>query len=222
MNYSKTVIATIVLLSLFTAGCLFGTYTIAKDVEKMIAAPVANKQIRDGLQKRFEMLQQQSLVEFNKTSSLAFNDFFPSRDYFDNIHQELNNIFEENRKEMYELNSKAVRSSNFMVDNTDKEFKVSAILQNVNKEMLKVVVNRGFLIVTASQENKVKEQDSKEAKDSKEVKKEQRYSSFKKVIKLPRNVDLTKATASYKENVLVVAFPKTELKDDKPMEIKIN
>lgn len=218
MKYSKTVIATLVLLSLFTAGCLFGTYTIAKDVEKM-TAPVANKEIRDGLQKRFEMLQQQSLAEFNKTASLAFNDFFPSRDYFDNIHQELNNIFEENRREMYELNSKAVRSSNFMIDNTDTEFKVSAILQNVNKEMLKVTVNKGFLVVEASKENKTQEADKKEAKD---VKKEQRYSSFKKVIKLPRNVDLAKATASYKENVLVVAFPKTELKDDKPMEIKIN
>lgn len=217
MKYNKIVISALVLSIVFSGSCLIAAYTINNSSKYSMAKPFANKDVKDGLKSRIENLQKQSLLELNQLSKVAFNEslFLPTRAYFDNFEKELDRILDDNRKEIYELNSKAVGISNFMVDNTDKHFKVSALTQNVTKEMLNVEVHKGFLTVSAQEKT-----EDKAAKDKEETK-QKFVSSFKKIIKLPENVDAKKAEISFKENHLIITFPKTELKEDKPLKLEI-
>lgn len=218
MKYNKTIILIIVLLSLFSTWCFMAAYQVTQDARMVGVRPMVNQDIKNGLKSRFEAMGQYS--ELNNKASFAFNDSFefPPREYFDNFEEKLDSLFNKSREEMYEVNSKAIRASSFMVENTDKTFKVSAIMQNVTKEMLVVSVHRGFLTVTAQEKTKEVKNDNKNKSKSAMV---QQYASIKKVIKLPRNIDVHKAIVNFKENLLVIEFLKTELKEDNPIILEI-
>jgi HSP20 family molecular chaperone IbpA len=227
MKYDKKVISGLVLLSLFSGSCLIATYNI-NNTNKTYTKSAYSQQIKQGLTKRLLDNTQQSLLSYNSTVKSAFNNSFGfmPREHLDNFSENLSKFFEQENQAMYELNSKAITSTNFMIENTDKTFKVSAIMQNVTKEMLKISVYKGFLEVKA--DKKLVEDSTKDktaSKDDKKAVKEKafatEYSSFKKLVKLPKNIDATKAQISFKDNILVVTFPKTELKEEKPIELKI-
>lgn len=226
MKYDKKVISGLVLLSLFSGSCLIATYNI-NNTNKTYTKSAYGEQIKQGLTKRLLDNSQQSLLMYNSAVKSAFNNSFGfmPREHLDNFSENLSKFFEQENQAMYELNSKAITSTNFMIENTDKTFKVSAIMQNVTKEMLKISVYKGFLEVKADK-NLVKDlsKDKTLAKDTKDVNSNKivkEYSSFKKLLKLPKNIDVTKAQISFKDNVLVVTFPKTELKEEKPIELKV-
>ena len=54
MKYSKLVVSILVLLSVFSSGCLMATYQIMNDIESMKVSTLANMQVKEGLKMRLE------------------------------------------------------------------------------------------------------------------------------------------------------------------------
>lgn len=218
MKQNKTVIVLIGLSLFITSTCLFATYSIYKHTPGIDYSNSLTT--KEGLQLKDEMikrLESKSLLSLNSQESLkkvAFNDFmsFPTREHFEGFEQELNKIFSQAKKDIYEMDSYSVQSSSFMINNTEKEFKVSAIFKNVTKDMLKITVENGFLTVFA--ESKVSKEESNDKKFS-------MVRPYKKVIKLPTNINLSKAEVSFVEDILIIKIPKTEIKKVEPVILKI-
>ncbi|HAG52938.1 MAG TPA: hypothetical protein DCL21_04035 [Alphaproteobacteria bacterium] len=212
MKNKNIAIILLILSFLVTSVCLFATYSIYQGLDDARHVSQQQPVLKKELIKRFEDRDSLAWAHFEQNRQ-AFNDLFdfPTREHFDTFEQEVRKILDRSRQEYEMLDSESIKSSNFMIDNTSDIFKVSAIIQNVTEEMLKVTVDRGFLIVQAEHKEEVK--------DQAELKK---YSTFKRVIKLPTNVDVAKAKVSFKESILVITMPKTEMKKQEPLELKIN
>jgi len=217
MKNKKVVIVLLVLSFLVTSVCLFATYNIYQGLDEMRNVSQQQPMLKKELIKRFEQRQSLALAHFEQNMQ-AFNEFFdfPTRTQFDTFEQEIRKMLDRSRQEYEMLDPDAIKSSTFMIENTDKQFKVTSILQNVTEAMLDVTIDRGFLIVTAGQKQE-------EAKDGEKNQAElKRFSSFKRVVKLPANVDVSKAKVTFKENILTVTMPKTELAKQEPLKLKIN
>jgi HSP20 family protein len=158
-----------------------------------------------------------------KSKKVALSDMmsdFPIRDYMTSFEQEMHRMFDQFRQDMYYFNDKAVRASSFMVEETDDKFNVSAIIKNVKKEELKVNIHRGFLSVSAEQNRKETIDNSKDKSgDSKE--KVLEYSQFRKVFRLPKNVQVDKAEVQFKDDILTISIPKTTIPEEKPIQLEV-
>lgn len=230
---SKKVAYTLIGLSVFvSASCLFATYLIKNnDIELKAPQTQTQIQLKNELQKRLESQQEafNAFSRFEAANQVAFNEMmadFPIRDYMASFEQEMYRMFDQVRKDMNDINNSSVRSSSFMVEETDKEFKVSAIIKNVKKEELKVQIHKGFLTVSADQKTDVKttSDDKKESKDDKSVKTQEeviKYSQFKKVFKLPKNVETDKAEVTFKDDILLITMPKIQIPEEKPVTLEI-
>jgi HSP20 family protein len=226
---SKKVVYTLVGLSVFvSASCLFATYLIQNN-ELQIKRPQTQTQIqlKNELQKRLES-QQEAFNAFSRidvANQVAFNEMmadFPIRDYIASFEQEMSRMFDQVQKDMNDINNSSVRSSSFMVEETDKEYRVSAIIKNATKEELKVQIHRGFLTISAEDSKQVKTIDEK-SKDDKSAKttEEVGHSQFKKVLKLPKNVEADKAEVTFKDDVLLIVMPIVQVPEEKPVTLEI-
>lgn len=230
---SKKVAYTLIGLSVFVStSCLFATYLIKNnDVAFKAQETQTQIQLKNELQKRLES-HQEAFNAFSRVGAahqVAFNEMmadFPIRDYMASFEQEMYRMFDQVRQDMNDINNSSVRSSSFMVEETDKEFKVSAIVKNVKKEELKVQIHKGFLTVSAQQkvDEKAPVEKTKNSKDEKSAQTKQeviKYSQFKKVFKLPKNVEADKAEVTFKDDILLITMPKTVIPEEEPVTLEI-
>lgn len=92
------------------------------------------------------------------------------------------------------------------VSERDKEYLVKAQLPGVKKDDVKVELLNGVL--TVSGERKME----KEEKDEKHHRVESAYGSFTRSFVVPEDVLADKIAADYKDGVLAVHLPKTDIK----------
>jgi HSP20 family protein len=216
MNNKKLAYSLLVLSFFVTATCLFATYYVYSNAQ-YAGSIISDQQVEMRKQLEEKMKKARDLSLNQSPISFVLNEpfGFPTREFFTNFEQELDKIFEQQRKALYQDDENSIRSSSFMVDNKEKEFKVSAILQNVTKDMLDISIHDGYLTIKA--EKKLE----KETKTENTDKKVFSNSRINKVIKLPRNADVTKSSVTFADGVLVIKMPKTELKDEKPIKLEV-
>lgn len=104
-----------------------------------------------------------------------------------------------------------------IIDN-DKELKMELRAPGLKKEDFKLEFNDGILTLSCE---KTSEKEEKE--EGKYLRREFSSYSFRRSVELPEErYDVTKATASYQNGILVVTMPKKEQKDklSKTIEVK--
>ncbi|MBK9270925.1 MAG: Hsp20/alpha crystallin family protein [Saprospiraceae bacterium] len=101
------------------------------------------------------------------------------------------------------------------VSENDQSFLVDVAAPGLKKEDFKLSLEKGFLNISASKEEK------KEETNEQFSRKEFNYSSFSRSFKLPEHADASKITASYKDGVLHITIDKkTVVKEEKTIEIQ--
>ena len=97
----------------------------------------------------------------------------------------------------------------------DNNIEVQAALPGVKKEDVEVSIKNQTITIRASS----KEEKKEETKD-KYFRREISRGEFQRILALPDNVDDEKATATFKEGILTVSIPKTEISKRKNIDIK--
>jgi len=88
----------------------------------------------------------------------------------------------------------------------DKEkFLIKAELPEVNKEDIKVSVDKNILTISGERQAEVR--------DEKEHRIERSYGSFSRSFSLPENIDATSIHAENKSGMLYLSIPKAEVKE---------
>lgn len=98
----------------------------------------------------------------------------------------------------------------------DKEYLVKAQLPGVKKDDVKVELLNGVL--TVSGERKYEKED----KDEKTHRIESAYGAFTRSFVVPEDVLAEKIAADYKDGILAVHLPKTDIKKPATKSIKVN
>lgn len=88
------------------------------------------------------------------------------------------------------------------VTETNNELQVTAELPGVDEKNVEVSINRGLLTIRGE-----KKQENEEKKEG-FYRMERSYGTFHRSIPLPQEVDTDKATATFKNGVLMVALPR--------------
>ena len=101
------------------------------------------------------------------------------------------------------------------VSETEKEFVVRAEIPDVRKEDVKVRVEDGMLRITGERHLE------KEDKGRKYHRIERCYGSFERVMSLPENCKPDEMSAEYKDGMLTLSVPKTEVAAPKAIEVKV-
>lgn len=104
-----------------------------------------------------------------------------------------------------------------MVDitETDNEYLIKAELPEVKREDVKVSVEDGVLTLAGERKQE------KEEKGKKFHRVERFYGSFLRTFTVPDNVDEVKVKAEFKDGILNVHLPKTEMAKPKAIEVKV-
>ncbi len=97
---------------------------------------------------------------------------------------------------------------------TDKEIIATAEMPGLEKQDIKINLTEDRLEVSAE----TKQEEKKEEKGY--VYRERRSGSYFRAISLPSPVDPDNSKASYKNGVLEIKMPKTEIKKKKPLKIE--
>ena len=87
---------------------------------------------------------------------------------------------------------------------SDQEFKVEVAAPGLDKEHFKVNVEKNILEISAEKK------DESETKNKKYLRREFRYSEFRRTFSLPSYVEAEKIKATHKDGVLMVEIPKRE------------
>ncbi len=134
-----------------------------------------------------------SLIKWRKPNELfpAFNsmvnDFFRDDDFFDSRFRK--------------MSAPAVN-----VMETDEAFKLEVAAPGMKKEDFKVEVDNGYLIISSETKSE------KEETEENYTRREFSFSSFKRSFWLPEGIKEDKIKATYKDGMLYVNLPKTEVK----------
>jgi HSP20 family protein len=99
---------------------------------------------------------------------------------------------------------------------TDDEIVVRAEIPGVNRDDIDLTVENNRMIISGE-----KKQEHEE-KDDNYYLMERSYGSFRRIFVLPAQADADKVAASYKDGVLTVTVPKTEVAKGKKIDIKDN
>ena len=101
------------------------------------------------------------------------------------------------------------------ISETDKEFLIKAEIPEVNKEDVKVTVDKGVLTIRGERKQE------KEEKNKKFHRVERFFGSFARSFTLPENADEEKIEASFKDGILNLQIPKHSEKKPKGIDVKI-
>ncbi len=99
------------------------------------------------------------------------------------------------------------------IEESTDNIKIVAELPGMKKEEIKLTITEGKLQVMGERKFE------KEEKDKTYHRIERSYGKFKRVISLPKEVEIAKVTATYEQGILTVILPKSE--KVKPKEIGI-
>lgn len=99
---------------------------------------------------------------------------------------------------------------------TDAEIVVKAEIPGVNKEDIDLTVENNRMIISGE-----KKQEHEE-KDDNYYLMERSYGSFRRIFVLPAQADTEKVAASYRDGVLIVTVPKSDVAKGKKIDIAAN
>ena len=99
------------------------------------------------------------------------------------------------------------------VQETDSSFDLEVAAPGMKKEDFMLEVNKGVLSIRAEQ------QSESEDKTEHYTRKEFDYRSFNRSFWLPENVDVDSIKANYKDGILEISVPKTEIEATEPSKI---
>lgn len=101
------------------------------------------------------------------------------------------------------------------VSETKNDLVIRAELPGLDSKDIDISMNNGFLTIKGEKKNE------KEEKDENYHLIERSYGSFIRSIRLPREVQSDKITASFKNGVLKITLPKSEEAKKKEIKIKV-
>ena len=101
------------------------------------------------------------------------------------------------------------------VTEDEKEYLIEAELPEMKKEEVKVTVEDGTLRIAGERKFE------KEEKGKRYHRVERAYGTFERTFALPEGTTADKLTADYKDGVLMVHLPKSEVAKPKPVEVKV-
>lgn len=101
------------------------------------------------------------------------------------------------------------------IQETEKEYLIKAELPGVKKEEVKVEMLDGVLSIEGERKQETEE------KGKRYRKVERSYGKFVRQFALPTEVDATKIEAEFKEGMLNIHLPKTEMAKPKAVEVKV-
>ena len=101
---------------------------------------------------------------------------------------------------------------------TDKAFQVDVVAPGYNKEDFKVSVEDDVLTIGAEKKNESSEED----KDKQYSRREYSYSSFTRSFRLPENAEDAAISAEYKDGILKLNIPKTEIQQKVAKQISVS
>lgn len=99
------------------------------------------------------------------------------------------------------------------IEETENEFVIKAELPGMKKEDIKISLSGDILAISGEKKKEVEE------KGKTYYRMERSYGKFQRNITLPAEVEMDKAKASYKNGILTLNLPKSEI--SKPREIPI-
>lgn len=99
---------------------------------------------------------------------------------------------------------------------TDKGYEINLEISGIDRKDLNLEIKHGVL--TVSGEKKFEEK--KEGKNYITV--ERSYGKFSRSFSLPEDTNEKAIKADYKDGILKIAVPKTEVKEDKPLKIDVS
>ena len=133
---------------------------------------------------------------------------------FDDMDKMISNVFENDWN--FPVRSITNWSPPVDVKETDDSFTINADIPGLNKKEVNVNVANG--IVSISGERKF---DEKKESDNYHYR-ERQYGSFSRTFNIPDSVKEDDISASFKNGILTIELPKTEVALPKKREIKIN
>ena len=101
------------------------------------------------------------------------------------------------------------------IQETDKEFRVTADLPQMKKEEIRVGVENGILTIEGERHLE------KEEKNKKFHRVERQYGRFVRRFNLPGEIDPPRVQAQYKDGTLTVTLPKSAAALPKTVEVKV-
>lgn len=157
-------------------------------------------------------------VETTKKSELLPKSPLGSLFSFDEFDHFFDDFLSRRWPRVLDFNVSTLSESSFprvdIIDH-DNNIEVQAALPGVKKEDVEVSIKNQTITIRASS----KEEKKEETKD-KYFRREISRGEFKRILALPDNVDDEKATATFKEGILTVSIPKTEISKRKNIDIK--
>ena len=102
------------------------------------------------------------------------------------------------------------------IGETDKAFTIKADIPGVKREEVKISIEDRVLSIRGESRQE------KENKDEKMHRIERFYGSFSRSFTLPENVDIDKIDAAFKDGLLTLVIPKSDVARPKSVEVKIN
>lgn len=157
-------------------------------------------------------------VETTKKSELFPKSPLGSLFSFDEFDHFFDDFLSRRWPRVLDFNVSTLSESSFpRVDIIDHDncIEVQAALPGVKKEDVEVSIKNQTITIRASS----KEEKKEETKD-KYFRREISRGEFQRILALPDNVDDEKATATFKEGILTVSIPKTEISKRKNIDIK--
>lgn len=157
-------------------------------------------------------------VETTKKSELLPKSPLGSLFSFDEFDHFFDDFLSRRWPRVLDFNVSTLAESSFprvdIIDH-DNNIEVQAALPGVKKEDVEVSIKNQTITIRASS----KEEKKEETKD-KYFRREISRGEFQRILALPDNVDDEKATATFKEGILTVSIPKTEISKRKNIDIK--
>lgn len=101
---------------------------------------------------------------------------------------------------------------------TEKNFQVDVVAPGYKKEDFKVSVEDDVLTIGAETKTEINEED----KDKQYSRREYSYSSFTRSFRLPENAEDAAISAEYKEGILKLNIPKTEIQQKVAKQISVS
>ncbi len=130
-----------------------------------------------------------------------------NEDPFTAMHREMNRMFEQFNRNFNLAPANAGKYENWSpkvnIAETDQEIQVTAELPGVDQKDVDVTLDDGVLTIRGEKK------EEKEAKEKDFHRYECSYGSFQRSFTLPREVEMEKVDANFKNGVLTVKLPKT-------------
>jgi HSP20 family protein len=141
-----------------------------------------------------------------KSFQTEIDHFFDG--FFNNFGRPTSSLFNRGRFESF--------SPKIDISDEGSSVEVAAELPGLEEKDIQVSLNEDLLTIKGEK----KYSDEKNDKDFYRV--ERRFGSFERSIKLPKEIDIEKINASFKNGVLTISLPKTEKAKEGVRQIEVN